>query len=155
MYRDRDTVANTVSGLLRGTAGTAITAHAAGDIVYNLGRDNLLPAEYQNYIVSNTTLGDGTIVVFTAADIDLSIEEPSIRFDSLEVYVGGYRVTTGYSLTATNPAQITFTTAPPDGVNVTMLVRRGVTWYAPGAGTPSDGNPLQITETIPARFLRG
>ena len=155
MYRNRDTVANTVSGLLRGTAGTAITAHVTGDAVYNLGRNNLLPAEYQNYIVSNTTLADGSTTVFTAADIDLSIEDPSIRFDSLEVYVGGYRVTTGYTITQNNPAQITFAVAPPNGVNVTMLVRRGVTWYAPGTGTPSDGNPLQITETIPARFLRG
>ena len=155
MYRNRDTIANTVSSLLRGTAGTAITAHLTGDTVYNLGPDNLLAQEYQNYIVSNTTLGDGTTVVFDAADIDLSIEDPSIRFDSLEVYIGGYRVTTGYTLTGDNPAQITFTVAPPAGVAVTMLVRRGVTWYAPGAGTPSNGNPLQITETIPARFLRG
>jgi hypothetical protein len=155
MYRYRDTVDNTVSGLLRGTAGTAITAHLTGDTVYNLGRDNLLPAEYQNYIVSNTILANGTTLVFTADDIDLSIEEPSIRFDSLEVYVGGYRVTTGYTITQNNPAQITFAIAPPNGVNVTMLVRRGVTWYAPGASTPSDGNPLQITDTIPARFLRG
>jgi len=155
MYRYRDTTANTVSGLLRGTAGTAITAHSMGDVVYNLGLDNLLDKEYQNYVVSNTTLGDGTTVIFTAADIDLTIEDPSIRFNSLEVYVGGYRVTTGYTLTQNNPAQITFTVAPPSGVAVTMLVRRGVTWYAPGAGTPSNGNPLQITETIPARFLRG
>jgi hypothetical protein len=37
-----------------------------------------------------------------------------------------------------------------------LLVRRGVTWYAPWiAGTPSNGEPLQITNTAAARFLRG
>ena len=36
MYRYRDTTANTISGLLRGTAGTAIAEHADGATVYNL-----------------------------------------------------------------------------------------------------------------------
>jgi hypothetical protein len=216
MYRYRDTTANTVSGLLRGTAGTAITAHSARDTVYNLGQDNLLDTQYQNYIVSNTTLGDGTMVEFTAADINLTNEATSLQYDALEVYVGGIAqaehfigdgtttqfaltgavnittpivtidgveqvsgysiittqttttlkfisapasesviVVSTYTLNAVDPAQVTFTVAPPNGAAVTLLVRRGVTWYAPGVGTPSNGNPLQITETIPARFLRG
>jgi hypothetical protein len=58
MYRERNTSNNTVSGLLRGTAGTAITAHVLGATVYNLGRGNLLPEAYQNYIDSNTFSGD-------------------------------------------------------------------------------------------------
>ena len=69
MYRYRDTGAGTVSGLLRGTAGTAISAHANGATVYNMSRGNLLPAEYQNYIVSDTTLANGTQTVFTAPNI--------------------------------------------------------------------------------------
>ena len=40
-------------------------------------------------------------------------------------------------------------------VEVDILVRRALTWYAPGAGTPSNGEPLQETETAAARFLRG
>ena len=163
MYRERNTIDNTVSGLLRGTAGTAITTHAAGAIVYNLGRGNLLPIDYQNYIVSNITyplvsgvnLGDGSTTVFTADNINLLLEDSTIRNESLEVYVGGIRVTSGYTITAANPAEITFDQAPPSGAEVTMLVRRGVTWYAPGVGTASNGNPLQITETVAARFLRG
>jgi hypothetical protein len=74
---------------------------------------------------------------------------------ALQVYVGGFRVQTGYTLTSSNPATVTFTTAPADGVDVTLLVQRGATWYAPGASTASNGNPLQITDTVPARFLRG
>jgi len=149
MYRYRDTTTNTVSGLLRGTAGTAVTAHAQGATVYNIGRGNLLATEYQNYIVSDTTLADGSTTVFTANSIDLTVP------GSLEVYVGGILVTSGYTISATNPCEITFIAAPPAGVDVTILVRRGVTWYAPGTGTASNGNPLQITETQAARFLRG
>jgi hypothetical protein len=163
MYRYRDTDNNTISGLMRGTAGTAITAHANGATVYNMGRGNLLPEDYQNYIVSNVTyplisgvnLGDGSTTVFTADAINLLLEDSTIRDESLEVYLGGIRVTSGYTITANDPAEITFDEAPPSGVEVTMLVRRGVTWYAPGAGTASNGNPLQITETVAARFLRG
>jgi hypothetical protein len=155
MYRNRDTVNNTVSGLMRGTAGTAITAHADGAIVYNMSRGNLLPEQDQDYIVSGSTLADGSTTVFEAVDINLLLEDSTIREESLEVYVGGVRVTTGYTITNENPCEITFTDAPPAGVEVTLLVRRGVTWYAPGLGTPSDGEPLQITNTVAARFLRG
>jgi hypothetical protein len=50
---------------------------------------------------------------------------------------------------------VEFDTAPPEGVQVTILVRRGVSWYAPGINTPSNGVALQDTETQAARFLRG
>jgi hypothetical protein len=214
MYRYRDTVNNTISGLMRGTAGTAVTAHDNGAIVYNIGRGNLLPEDYQDYIVSTSTQGDGTTTVFTANNINLTPEDSTLRLDALEVYVGGikqsehfigdgstvefalsgivaltdsivtvngaiqtnvtdYSITettltfvtapesesivqvSGYTLVASNPAEIVFETAPAAGAEVTMLVRRGVTWYAQGAGTASNGEPLQITETAAARFLRG
>jgi hypothetical protein len=154
-YRHRDLNSNTLSGLLRGTAGTAITAHASGSTVYNMGQGNLLPLEYQNYIVSNTIMADGSTTVFTAENINLLLEDSTIRAESVEVYVGGIRVLTGYTVTADNPCEITFDVAPPANVDVTILVRRGVTWYAPGAGTPSNGVPLQDTNTTAARFLRG
>jgi hypothetical protein len=149
MYRERDTVNNTVSGLLRGTAGTAIAEHPVNSIVYNLGRGNLMPEQFQNYIVSNAVLGDGTTTVFVADNI-VTTED-----DAVEVYVGGILQTAGYSITANNPISITFTTAPSTGYEVTILVRRGVTWYAPGTGTPSNGVALQDTDTQAARFLRG
>jgi hypothetical protein len=214
MYRERNTVNNTVSGLLRGTAGTAITAHVEGATVYNLGRDNLLPEAYQNYIVSNTFEGDGSSTEFTATLIDLAQDDSTLRADTLEVYVGGIKqsehfigdgvtntfalnnvvalpdsivtidsdpqtLTTNYtisgntltfvtapasqsvivvalySIVAISPVQIIFETAPASGVEVILLVRRGVTWYAPGVTTASNGEPLQITNTAAARFLRG
>jgi hypothetical protein len=45
--------------------------------------------------------------------------------------------------------------APPTGVDITILVRNGQIWYAQGIDTASNGEPLQITETPAARFLRG
>jgi hypothetical protein len=63
MYRNRDIVANTVSGLQRGTAGTGAAAHSAGDAVYDIGRGNLLNESYQDYVIKDTSMGDGTTTV--------------------------------------------------------------------------------------------
>jgi hypothetical protein len=179
MYRYRDTAANTISGLLRGTAGTAVLTHAVGATVYNLGRGNLLPEDYQNYIVSSSTLADGSTTNFVADNITLTYDssenydtlpydigtvtgDPGSYdygtgnpFDQLEVYVGGLRLFEGFEVVSANPAQIILDVAPPTGVEVTLLVRRGVTWYQQGTGTASNGEPLQTTNTPAARFLRG
>ena len=216
MYRYRDTTANTISGLLRGTAGTAIAEHANGATVYNIGLGNLLDGDYQDYVVSDSVLGDGTTTTFTAADVNLTTESNTLQYDALQVFVGGTAqaehfigdgstnqfaltgavilttpvvtingvmqasgytinytptavtlvfnvapaseaviVVSTYTLNSVAPASITFVTAPPAGAEVLMLVQRGRSWYQPGVGTASDGNPLQITQTAAARFLRG
>lgn len=151
MYRERDTVNNTISSLLRGTAGTGAADHAVGADVYDLGVGNLLPEPYQNYIVSNSSLSDGSTLIYTAPDIDVSTEDSTVYNLAVEVYVGGLRVTSGYDIVNDNPVSIVFDTAPPQGEEVTILVRRGVDWYNPA--TPDA--PLQDTDTAPARFLRG
>ena len=258
MYRERNTTNNTVSSLLRGTAGTAVADHTAGASVYNMGRGNLLPAQFQNYIVSDSISADGTTTLFVATDIDITTLDSTTIEEAVEVYVGGLLVThrviglvpgvsytissvgntdwnavglpanttptvgtafmasdamvnagnfvvgkeyviidtgtsnptnftligasnnnpntafiatgigsgtgtasaqgTGllnYTITGDTPVTIVFTTAPVSGVQVTVLVRRGVTWYAPGIATPSNGVALQETNTQAARFLRG
>ena len=71
MYREIDTENNTISSLLRGTAGTAVDIHYAGTAVYDMSRGNLLPPEYQNTVVETTTLADGTQTVFVAPNIIL------------------------------------------------------------------------------------
>jgi hypothetical protein len=151
MYRERNTVNNTISSLLRGTAGTAVTAHAEGATVYNLSRGNLMPTEYQNYIVSDSMLANGSTTQFTATNIYTNLE------DTIEIYVGGIRATTGYTFISDSPVSILFDTAPPAGVEVTILVRRAVTWYQQGTNPPSASNgvALQETNTAAARFLRG
>jgi hypothetical protein len=89
MYRYRDPVARTVSGLMRGTAGTARAAHANGATIYNMGLGNLLPKQYQNSIVSDKTLADGTTQIFAAPNIDFVLADSTIRDETVEVYLGG------------------------------------------------------------------
>lgn len=179
MYRYRDTTLNTISGLLRGTAGTGISIHSAGNFVYDMGRGNIMPAQFQNYIVETTTLANGIQSTFTADNITLQYNNPQgydrTLYDQgtatgepnsydyglgdptvfLEVYVGGIRALSGFTVVGTNPAVVQFTSPPPAGVDVTLLVRRGVDWYQPGIDEPSNGVALQYTDTAAAKFLRG
>ena len=175
MYRYRDTALNTISGLMRGTAGTGAADHTAGADIYDIGRGNLLPEQYQDYTVSDTSVGDGTTSVFYAPSIALdSFLDSSSEGPAVEVYVGGTRQYAYSDTTATSeyrwfitdwdPLAVVFVVdnnaipplaAPSPGVEVTILVRQGVTWYQQGLTTASDGFALQETNTIPARFLRG
>ena len=219
LYRVRDLATNSISGLQRGTAGTAATTHAVNAEVYDMGIGNRQPQDDQNYIVSDTSTGDGSTTIFYAPTIEFDLADSSFEIDSVEVYVGGNRARVGYYagqfvigqtytiasvgntnwhaiglpsdvyplpgvvFTATgvgtgtgvagdslasnyyqetdyNPLAIQFLTAndlpaPGAGVDVAILQRRGVTWYAPGTSTPSNGEPLQLTNTNAARFLRG
>jgi hypothetical protein len=154
MYRVLDTDNNTVSSLLRGTAGTAVADHDAGSIVYNTGRGNLAPAEYQDRVVYTNTLADGSTTTFSAPNIDLSLLTLSFAEQSILVYVAGIRVYTGYTVDSVAPATITFDTAPTAGYEVSILIRQGFGWYQPAAGNPSDGKALQVTQTDAARFFR-
>ena len=219
LYRERNLSTNSISGLQRGTAGTGATTHAVDAEVYDMGLGNRQPQEFQNYIVSDTSIGDGSTTIFTAPTIEFDLADSSFEINSIEVYVGGKQARKGYyagqfvvgqtytiaSIGNTNwhaiglpsdvyplpgvvftatgvgsgtgvagdslasnyykesdydPLAIQFLTAsdlpaPAPGVEVVILQRRGVTWYAPGAGTPSNGEPLQLTDTNAARFLRG
>jgi hypothetical protein len=226
MYRERDTALHTISGLMRGTAGTAATSHTVGTEVYDMGRGNLLFEEYQDYLDKSSTIGDGSTTVFYS-DIDINNpdESSSIDIRAVEVYVGGvkqlpyvdvvaadlevgltYNIsfvgttdwnsiagtvdivysindkitvattgsgtgtavqqTTKYRWTEAlfSPVAVEFVVndqvipplaAPEAGNDITILVRRGKTWYRPGPNTPSDGVALQETDTRAARFFRG
>jgi hypothetical protein len=122
MYRDRDLIANTVSGLLRGTAGTAITTHPSGATVYNIGPGNLLPAEYQDYIDINTFTGDNTTPEFTT---DIVVDNRPL------VYIGGtvsvsingtLQPANSYTITQVEPVAIEFTVPPAQGSNVLITI---------------------------------
>jgi hypothetical protein len=175
MYRERDTALNTVSGLMRGTAGTAAASHNAGADVCDMGRGNLLPEQFQDYIVSDSGMGDDSTTTFYAPSIEFAdFLDSASETAAVEVYVGGTRQYALSDTTATSqyrwfvtdfdPLAVEFVVdntvypplqAPAAGSEVTILVRQGVTWYAPGVTTASDGIALQDTETVPARFLRG
>ena len=154
-YRNRDTVNNTVSGLRRGTAGTGAADHAAGAAVYDIGAGNRLPAEYQNRIVSDSFLADGIQTTFIAADISITNLDSTEQDDAVEVYIGGIRQTGGYVIQDADPVTIVFTTPPSENYQVTILVKRAVSWYATGDGTASNGIALQEQDTVAARFIQG
>jgi hypothetical protein len=225
MYRERDLVNDTVSSLIRGTAGTAASAHSVGAAVYNMSNANRLQTEFQNYVVSNLTndtelypvLGDGINTTFVAQGIDASTTDSQFDGESIEVYLGGvkyferfigdgttnefalsgavavadsvvtingivqvvnanYVITTvpgsitltfvvapavgakiqvsGYTLVAENPVEIEFETAPPIGIQITILVRRGTWWYDIATSAQREQS-LQETPNPAARFLRG
>jgi hypothetical protein len=154
-YRNRDTVNNTVSGLRRGTAGTGAADHAAGAAVYDIGAGNRLPAEYQNRIVSDSFLADGIQTTFIAADISITNLDSTEQDDAVEVYIGGIRQTGGYVIQNADPVTIVFTTPPSENYQVTILVKRAVSWYATGDGTASNGIALQEQDTVAARFIQG
>jgi hypothetical protein len=160
MYRELNTSDNTIIGLRRGTAGTAVFEHAVGSEVYNLGRSNLLDAEYQDRYVTYNELGDGTQTLYVANNIDLSQLTTAQLDRAVQVYVGGTLRTAGYSIPGAAPVTVQFVSSPPAnipalGQEVTIQVRQGFSWYEPGINTPSNGQPLQETNTKAARFLRG
>mgnify|MGYP003334093648 CR=1 FL=1 len=154
MYRERDLVTNTLSSLIRGTAGTAIDSHAAGSTVYNLNRDNLAPVTYQDHYVGSNTLADGITTVFST-DVDLSQEDSAFDAQAVQVYVGGILQTTGYSVTGDNPITVAFDTAPTAGYQVTIQIRQALSWYGAGSTTSYDGVGLQYTNTPAAEFFLG
>jgi hypothetical protein len=154
MYRYRDTALNTISGLRRGTAGTGAAAHNADAEVYDIGRGNLLAENYQDYYVSDTSVGDGSTTVFYAPSITIdNFLDSSSEKGAIEVYVGGVRqyayadttvaIEPGqyrWFVTDADPVAIDFVTsgtypelvAPPPGVEVTIRVRQGTSWYQTG-----------------------
>jgi len=151
LYRARNVVANTVSGLRRGTAGTAADSHAVGAPVYDIGIGNLLPAEYQDLYVIDNALGDGSTTVFSAPTIMIDDSDSAEIQDAVLVYVGGILQTSGYTISNYNPITVTFAEAPADGYQVSIRVRQGQDWY----DAIGDGIPLQEQQTRAARFIRG
>jgi hypothetical protein len=119
MYREIDTVNNTVSSLLRGTAGTAAAAHTIDAYVYDMGKETLLPKYCQNYIVANTTKSKGELT-YTAPDIIISPED----IDAIRVYVAGIYQHGGWTVTSCSPVTIQLTDTPFIGVDVTIMVLR-------------------------------
>jgi hypothetical protein len=154
LYRNIDFDNNTVSSLLRGTAGTAIDQHAAGSLVYNLSRFNLAPAEYQDRLVTSTYIADGSETDFVT-EINLSEYTVDFATQAIEVYVGGSRQFNSYYILDLDPVTIIFDEPPAAGLEVVVFVRQGLSWYQPGTSTASNGVPLQETNTVAARFFKG
>ena len=105
---------------------------------------------YQPFTVTATDAND-----YTGQQLYNFVVIPNIPTSAIEVYVGGIRQTLGYTVTSKSTATVVFDTPPPANVAVTVAVRQALSWYQPGPYSASDGQPLQETNTPPARFLRG
>jgi hypothetical protein len=154
-YRVRDLINNTLSGLRRGTAGTGAAIHLQDSAIYSMGIGELLPAQYQDRVISSNVLADGSTTEFTADDISLPGFTLEQAQESVEVYLGGILQTSGYEITSADPVTVEFDQAPDSGYQVSIRVRQGLSWYTPGPTTASDGRSLQETNTPAARFIRG
>jgi hypothetical protein len=151
LYRSRNVVDHSVSGLRRGTAGTAAADHIMGAPVYDIGIGNLLPAEYQDRFVIDDTLGDGSTTEFSAPTLFIDDADSSEMQDAILVYIGGILQTSGYTISNFNPITVSFDQAPAPGYQVSIRVRQGQDWY----DDIGDGVPLQEQQTRAARFIRG
>ena len=174
VYREINLADNSIGSLLRGTAGTAVSDHAVDTVVTDIGIGNLLRTD-QDYVISNTDLGDGSTTIFYAPNLSFGeLGDSSTLIDeSIEVYVGGERQlrvsqdgTSTYRWVVTDfePVAIEFIgdffdpvspdPAPPAGVEITILQRRGTWWY--NVETEAERNQaLQESATDTARFLTG
>jgi hypothetical protein len=154
-YRNRDIVLNTVSGLRRGTAGTGAAYHDVDTPVYDIGLDNYLDAEYQDYRVESLSLANGATTTFVAENISIVGLDSTELVEAVQVRVGGTLQQGGYTITLDSPVTIEFNTPPKNGSQVSISILQGHTWYRSTGFAPSNGIPLQATNTYPARFLRG
>jgi hypothetical protein len=152
-YRTRNLSANTVSGLRRGVAGTAINSHSAGVSVTNTGIGEQLPSTYQETIYKSTQTGDGSTKVF---DINFPANITSNYENVLRVSVGGTELSRSqWSATADGPILITLVDAPLNGEEIEISVLQSKVMYAQGLSTASNGIALQEQTTEAARFIKG
>lgn len=134
-YRNRDVVNNTVSGLRRGTAGTAIDSHTVGSVVIDIGFGELLPPQYQEQTKSNVFLGDGTTQTYST-DIGYVNDIDVYLGGSVRCYIGN---TLGslveipqddFSIISVDPITVQLDFIPPPGLVFQIT-------YTPTVGSPS------------------
>ena len=158
-YRVRDSGSNTVSDLRRGTAGTGVYVHTAGESVTDVGPGEQLPSAYQEKTTTDkTNVGNGTETRFTTSIIVPTQIDSTENSESITVTVGGTVLVpeTDYTVTGIDSTftEITLTTAPANGVEVWFSQVTANVMYAQGSSTASNGIPLQDQTTAAALFLK-
>jgi hypothetical protein len=122
-YRNRDVMANTVSGLRRGTAGTGAASHAVNSEIYDIGLGNLLPERYQNQIDRARFDGDDTTVTYTAADININDNVYLYQGGQIQVTVDGTVLNQSeYSVTSYDPVIVELVQTPARNSTVIIQV---------------------------------
>jgi hypothetical protein len=158
-YRVRDTGNNTVSDIRRGTAGTGVYVHSAGESVTDVGPGEQLPSTYQEKTTTDkTNVGNGSETRFTTSIIVPTGIDSTEHTESITVTVGGTILVpeTDYTVTGIDSTftEVTLTTAPLNGVEVWFSQVTANVMYAQGSSTASNGIPLQDQTTAAAVFLK-
>ena len=122
-YRVRNVSNNTVSGLRRGTAGTAIDSHSVGSSVIDIGRGELLPARYQKTTLISPFVGDGVTTTYTT-DLVYDNTVVATNAGTVRVYIGATLGTltelpqSAYTVTSIEPVSVTLNSVPAAGLIV-------------------------------------
>lgn len=141
---------NTLSQIMRGTLGTAVTeTHASGTKVVDASLNQEIP--YSDTLQKAIFTGDGSTTVFNLSTADDSTPITASSTDQLVVQVGG---STELDYTVDGSNNITFTTAPADGVIVRVTKKLGQVWYDQGTNTASNGAGLQGATGVEVEFLQ-
>ena len=156
-YRTRNTVNNTLSGLRRGVAGTAITSHTSGSSVSDSGVAEHLPVQYQQTTYKNIFTGDGTTNKFIATNVVLRTGLDSTEIEEVvRVSVAGTPLSNAeYLVTQVNPVEVQLINAPAVAKEVEVSIVQSRVLYAQGVATASNGVALQEQDTNAVRFLKG
>jgi hypothetical protein len=90
-YSELDLAVNSVGGLRRGAFGTGAADHAVGAAVYDIGEGNALAEQFQDQLVFDTTLTDGSTSEFVAPSIRIQNfgDSSSIYVETIQVFVAG------------------------------------------------------------------
>ena len=142
---------DTLGQLRRGTLGTGIKDHSGGTRVVDASGTQTIP--YSDTVYTNTHTGDGSSVTFTTTVAATSASQ-------LDIFIGGQRLlltsedgsTINYSVDGSTAA-ITLSTAPADGTQIKILMKKGQVWYSGLDGNPADGKGLQASTTAQAKFI--
>ena len=151
---------NSLTQLRRGTFGTGVKdVHDTGSEIFDQGFQQTVP--YQDKTLVNTYIGDGS-------STDYSLDwTPTKGVDEFEVFAGGKRLrkrsiqmfdatlgqdspegdTTAQAEFSVTGSTLTLSTAPNDGVRITVVRKVGKTWNEPGKTLGKTNNAI-------AQFLR-
>ena len=180
-YRQTDLATNTLSDLRRGAFGSGAASHAVGSTVYDIGTGNALAEQYQDRVVFDTTLTDGSTSEFTAPSIRIADfgDSSSLYVSTIQVFVAGVEqlpvsrlvdgVTCEYPYIVTDaggdqtdltiefvlPGDPLLTpNAPPADQEVRIQQRQGTWWYDIATAAEQQQS-LQENNNPAARFLTG
>jgi hypothetical protein len=102
-------------------------------------------------------IGDSNSLTFVVGDGTTSTYVTDIELGrAVQVKVGGTLLDQSqYDVLSVNPVAVELATAPAATLEIDIFIQQALVMYAQGAGTPSNGRPLQEQPTLAAWFIEG